>query len=173
VANLREVKNHAGLFRALSELKRTRSDFTAVLAGTGPLRKPLEELSRELGISENVRFLGQAQDIPSFLSAVDAGVLNSRHEGFPNALLEYMAAGLPVVSTAVGGCREIVLDGVTGFLIPPQDESALAERLRALLDDRPAAERMGAAGRKRAETEFSMDRMVSFHDSMYRTLAVA
>lgn len=173
VANLREVKNHAGLFHALSELKKTRNDFTAVLAGTGPLRNPLEELSRKLGISENVLFLGQLQDIPSFLSAMDAGVLNSRHEGFPNALLEYMAAGLPVVATAVGGCKEIVLDEVTGYLVPPQDESALAERLRALLNDLPAAERMGVAGRKRAETEFSMDRMVSFHDSIYRILAVA
>jgi glycosyltransferase involved in cell wall biosynthesis len=110
--------------------------------------------------------------MPEFLRGVDVAVLASRgNEGIPNAVLEAMAAGKPVVATDTGGCREAVVDGVTGFLIPPGDAEALAERVRRLLDDEAVATQLGGAGRQRAESHFSLDAMIQEFASLYDGLA--
>lgn len=173
VANYREVKNHACLLRALKILLDRRKRFKAVLVGWGPLEGEIERMCRHLGIRERVLLAGRVDDPVPYLQAFDAGVLTSSFEGFPNAILEYMAAGLPVVSTEVGGSREAVLEGETGYLIASDDHVALAERLSGLLDDAPLRRRMGISGRRRAEEFFGMERMVRQYEELYWRLGGA
>jgi glycosyltransferase involved in cell wall biosynthesis len=131
-----------------------------VVAGDGPERAALEAHARRLGLDGRLRFLGYRSDIPALLAACELVVLPSLFEGHPLALLEAMAAGRPVVATAVGGVPEIVDHGVTGLLVPPADSAALGAAIGALLADPARARAMGAAGRAKAEREFSARVMV-------------
>lgn len=156
VANLRhEVKNQAMLLRAAAKVLEKFPNAHFVLAGEGEQRESLEKLANELKIAENVHFIGRCTQIPELLSVSFAGALTSFNEGFSNAILEYMAAGLPVVATDVGGAREAVLENETGFLVESGDDRALAERLIELLENEEKARRFGANGRKRVEEKFS------------------
>lgn len=139
-----------------------------LIAGDGPELTALQALALRLGLEERVTFLGQRSDIPLILAALDLFVLPSRHEGMPNAVLEAMAAGLPVVATAVGGTPEVVVDGITGLLVPPHDPLSLANALSRLLDDAELRGRMGAAGRQRVQKDFSQTEMVRKTERLYR-----
>ena len=113
-------------------------------------------------------FPGRAPEVLDHYDSAHAGVLLSTYgEGLSNSIMEYMAAGLPVVCTDQGGNRELVIDGVTGFLIPPSDADALAEKLLWLEANREKALAMGQAGRKRIETEFSVARMIERASEIY------
>jgi glycosyltransferase involved in cell wall biosynthesis len=114
-----------------------------------------------------VEFLGWRDDVEALLHRWDVFVMPSLEEGFGIAALEAMAAGLPVVATAVGGIPELVKDGETGWLVPPADPQALAGRLRSLLRDSGLRQAMGIAGHSRAQDHFSMDRMVENVSKIY------
>jgi len=125
-----------------------------VIAGTGPLERELAQKVRDLRLENCVRMVGFVDNVPGLFSGLDLYVLPSDTEGIPLALLEAMAAGLPVVATRVGGVPEVVVDGVTGFLVPPRQPKALAQAIVRLLVDPDLAKSMGASGRERAESMF-------------------
>ncbi|MBS1794812.1 MAG: glycosyltransferase [Acidobacteria bacterium] len=157
VANLRHpVKNQPMFLRAARKVteKFPRAHF--VLAGEGALREDLERLAADLNIAGNVHFTGLCKRVPELLAVSFAGVLTSFNEGFSNSILEYMAAGLPVVATRVGGAAEAVVENETGFLVESDDADALAARLIELLEAEDKAARFGARGRRIAEEKFSL-----------------
>jgi len=131
-----------------------------LVAGDGPQRGALEAESRRLGLAERVIFLGHREDVPALLACCDLFVLPSLFEGLPVSVLEAMAAGKPVIATAVGGTDEVVVHGETGLLVQPGDAGALAEAIQLLLADSGLADRLGTAGRARVEREFSAEAMV-------------
>jgi glycosyltransferase involved in cell wall biosynthesis len=145
-------------------------DARLVLVGEGPERHVLEEHARRLGVSGRVDFLGQRSDVPRLLSGCDVFVLPSIYEGFPLAVLEAMEAGKPVVATAVGGTPEAVLDGETGYLVPPRDPAALAAAIRRVLTDPVRTATMGEAARQRVRSRFSRDAMIDEYRDLYERL---
>lgn len=150
-ARLDAEKGHATLLDAC----RNMPDVQIVIAGEGGARGALEADASSLGMSERVTFLGFRADVPELLAACDVLVLPTRNEAFGLVLLEGMAAERPVISTRVGGPEEIVEDGGSGLLVPRDDPAALADALRAVLDDAALAARLAASGRARVEAEFS------------------
>lgn len=172
VANLIAYKGHSDLIRALILVsKRLPSRWTLLLAGRDEgLKSKLEFLARNGGISRHIRFLGECSDTAALLAAADFGLLTSHEEGFSNAILEGMAAGLPMVVTDVGGNPEAVLDGVTGLVVPPRNVEAIGEAVLRIANDPGLRARLGEAGRIRVQKEFSMTRCASAHDRLYRSL---
>ncbi len=160
VATLTPVKRHDLLLRAWGLLGAVGASATLHLLGDGPERSRLERMALELGIAERVHFHGAVHDVSSRLRALDIGVLCSDREGLSNAILEYMASGLPVVATAVGGNPELV-DAENGLLVPPGDEKALAGAIGALIADAGARRRMGEASRRRIADQYAWDRSMS------------
>ena len=118
-----------------------------------------------------MRFLGYRPDAEAVLAAADLFVLSSESEGLSNTILEAMASGQPVVATRVGGADELVVDGVTGRLVPPKSSRDLADAVREILGDPVLREAMGRAGRARAESEFSLDLMLERYQTMYCEVA--
>jgi glycosyltransferase involved in cell wall biosynthesis len=172
LANLIPYKGHEDFFLALKRLGQRGSDWRAVLIGSGLQERELSlrRLATELGLSDVVLFSGQRSDIPAMLSAADIGVLPSHHEGFSNALLEYMAAGLPVVATSVGGNRDAVADGKTGFLVPPASPDALSKALDRMRLDASLRLKMGQEGRARVSAHFSLPNCVNAYEAFYRSM---
>jgi glycosyltransferase involved in cell wall biosynthesis len=138
--------------------------------GDGPLRAEVERAVAEAGLEGRVWLAGERADIPQLLGALDCFVLPSRAEGISNTLLEAMACGLPVVATNVGGNRELVAEGESGTLVPPENPVALSDGLAAYFRDPQRAMAHGAAGRRRVETEFGLDVMVSRYIACYDRL---
>lgn len=161
LAALRPEKDHESFLRAASLVARRSPRARFLVVGDGPRRPLLEALADELGIGDRVLFTGARSDVAAVLAATDVFVLSSfTIECFPMALLEAMASGVPAVCTAVGGVPEILADGVTGYLVPPRDPEALADRLSALLESGERRREFGAAARARVEAEFSLERSV-------------
>jgi len=140
------------------------------IAGDGPDRASLEAHASSLGITDRVRFLGHRRDVPALLAAADLFVLPSLHEGLPLAALEAMAAGVPVIATAIGGTSEIVRDGETGTLVPPADGVALAAAITRALSNRERATRLASAARVLVQREYSVDSMVRAVSDVYEEL---
>jgi glycosyltransferase involved in cell wall biosynthesis len=160
-----EQKNHALFLRAAAGLARLVPQAQFVIAGDGPLRSALEEQARQLGIADRVRFAGERRDIDTLLRAGSILWLTSRWEGMPNIVLEAMASGLPVITTDVGGVRELIRSGVDGFVVQEGDAGAFVRHSQELLQ--PATRQLfAAAARARAE-EFSTARMVSALSQLY------
>jgi colanic acid/amylovoran biosynthesis glycosyltransferase len=153
------VKNLGLLLRAFALLVQWKIAFRGVLIGDGPCHDDLKRLARDLGMNDHVEFVGAAtqDDILPRLQRADVAVLSSSNEGMPVSLMEAAACGVPVVATAVGGIPELVRDGVTGLLAPPEPEP-YANMLRRLLDNRSVARTMGAAARADAVKRFSVKR---------------
>lgn len=171
VANMRsDVKNHELFLRSAKRVSADNDDAIFIIVGEGELQPRYEKMANELGIAERCRFLGPRSDVGALLSVSDCGVLCSRSEGFSNAILEYMAAGLPVVATDVGGAREAVMHGESGFVVPSNDEAALASAISSLLNDSDLAVRMGSAGRKAALERFSDTAQLAAVNSLYNEL---
>lgn len=157
VANLRHaVKNQPMFLRAAQTIARKFPDAHFVVAGEGELKNDLQTLAAQLEIGGRTHFIGRCDDVAGLLSISYAGVLCSRHEGFSNSILEYMAASLPVVATDVGGAREAIRAGKSGFLVQSDDAAAMAERLIDLLADEATARMFGAFGRRVVEENFSV-----------------
>jgi glycosyltransferase involved in cell wall biosynthesis len=165
-----EVKGHPVLISAAAEVVKAHPKTQFVLVGEGTKRADFEQQVKALGLQANFLFLGRRSDVPAILACCDIAVLPSLAEGLPNAVLEYLAAGLPVVATALGGNLEIIQDGVTGLLVPPQDPQALASALNHLLSDEALADRIGTAGHDYVKQNFSFERLVQDIDQFYSKL---
>jgi glycosyltransferase involved in cell wall biosynthesis len=173
VAALRSEKDHGTLLRAVAYLLDENFPTTVLIVGDGPTRPELEALCGELGIAHIVRFAGSRGDIATLLRAIDVFVLCSTTECFPISVLEAMASARPVVCTDVGGVREIVVEGVTGYLVPPREPKLLASRLKKVLSDTELAQDMGRAGRRRVESEFTLDASVAAAEQALEDVVVA
>jgi glycosyltransferase involved in cell wall biosynthesis len=172
-AGLRPVQGHEHLLAALALLKPSYPGLRCLLTGDGPRRQDLEELTRRLGLEEHVVFLGWQGNVASLLDQVDLFVLSSTSEGQSNAILEAMAAGLPVVATDVGGNPDTVESGETGLLAPPGSPERLAEALGELLADPARAHALGVNGRARVERLFSARTMARRLEDLYGGLVDA
>jgi glycosyltransferase involved in cell wall biosynthesis len=171
VGNLYPVKGHDILLKALAPLvgRAELPPWTAVVAGRGEELERLERLREDLGLGSRVHLLGYRDDVGALLRAADLFVHPSRSEGLPLAIIEAMTVGLPVVASRVGGLAEVVRDGETGLLVPPEDPTALSDALATLLRDAPFAARLGAEGRRVAEAEYGVDAMIDRYLRLYRT----
>lgn len=172
VANLIPYKGHQTLLDSMSVARENlppRWHLLCVGRDDG-MGEDLRAHAYRLGLQEHVRWLGGRADIPDLLAASDLGVLASLEEGLPNAVLEYMAARLPVVATAVGGTADLVVPGVTGLLVPPQDAGALAQAIATLARDPEARRAMGTAGRTRVEETFDFQACVDAYDRLFGAL---
>ena len=164
-------KDYPNMLQAFARVVRERSHTTLLIAGDGPLRKAMESMALDLGISGYVRFLGIRRDVSQLMNAADAYVMSSSWEGMPMVLLEASATGLPIVATDVGGNREVVLDGITGFLVPARNPEALAEAMLRMMDLPEEKRReMGKAAHKHIEENFSLDRVVDMWEALYKEL---
>jgi glycosyltransferase involved in cell wall biosynthesis len=158
VANLRNpVKDHPMFLRAAARVRAAVPDAEFVIAGEGELMEELRELAVQLGIKDDVFFIGRCDRVADLLFASDIGVASSNAEGFANAILEYMAAGLPVVATDVGGAREAIAEGETGYVVASGDDERMAERIIELLSEPKRARAMGDRG----DTSAMSDRILT------------
>jgi glycosyltransferase involved in cell wall biosynthesis len=159
VANLHNpVKDHPLLLRAAARVRTRVPEAAFAIAGEGELIEGLRTLAADLGIAQNVFFIGRCDNVANLLFASDVGVLSSKAEGFANAILEYMAAGLPVVATDVGGAREAIAEDQTGYVVPSGDDEKMAERIIDLLNSPEHAHAMGERGKLIVAEKFSCDR---------------
>ena len=171
VANLRHgVKNQPMLLRCARNLKEEFPDVHFVFAGEGERKRFLIELARKLGVEDRCHFIDRCRKVPELLYVSEICVLTSFAEGFSNSILEYMAAGKPVVATDVGGARECIEDGKSGFLVSSDDAGAMSQRLSELLNDTRLTAEFGAAGREIVEGRFSLEIQLQEIKALYRNL---
>jgi L-malate glycosyltransferase len=173
VGNIRRVKGHDVFIRAAASVIEKFPHASFCIAGD--VLEPeyfveLQTLVSELKLSDRFHFVGGVTDLRSYLSAAEVFVLPSRSEGFSNAIVEAMAAALPVVATDVGGNAEAVQDGVSGIIVPPEDSDALASAIISLLSDTAKAKGMGAEGKRLAAVRFTTEAMMSQITSVYASL---
>lgn len=170
IGRLVEQKGHTILLQALQKLKQQgSSDVYAVLVGDGPWRQRLQDRAKALGLEKQIRFLGTRTDIGDILRAADLYIMPSLWEGLGLALLEGMAAGLPVLASRVGGMIEVLGEGQYGYLVPANDVAALAQQLSALLAPGKDLSQMASAAQKRV-TDFSATRMVAAIEAVYTSV---
>lgn len=158
------------LLQAAAALQSEFPGIRVEIAGAGPQREKLEETVAQIGLAGRVKFLGWVDDVQWVLPRWDVFVMPSLEEGFPIAALDAMAAGLPVIASSVGGIPELVVDGETGWLVPPADVATLVSRLRPLLCDPEQRQSMGAAGRDRVRDHFSLVQMTQDFTQLYDEL---
>jgi len=170
VARFAPQKNHALLLEAFVQGPASDPRAHLVLVGAGDLRAQLEEQARKLWLAGKVHFLGLRSDIPEVLGAMDVFVLGSDYEGNPLSVLEAMASGLPIVSTAAGGVPNLFENDKEGFLVPPGDLQGLAKSMNSLLKYQAARESMGAAAASRARENFDVSNMVRAYEQVYEDL---
>ena len=172
VGRLVPVKNYPLLIEAFAQLRRNQPDLHLLFIGDGPIRTELEAQAQTLQIASSVHFLGMRSDVSDLLRLLDVFVLSSLSEGLSIALLEAMAAGCPIVVTAVGGNRELIQDGATGLLVPSGDVDSLATAIARLLQSPTLAHQLGAAARDLAHAQYSVEAMCSQYEALYRQLTV-
>jgi glycosyltransferase involved in cell wall biosynthesis len=166
VARFDQQKDHATLIRALVDVPGIQLN----LIGDGPTLPTIQALVTDLGLTPQVKFFGFRSDIADCLAQSQIFALISHWEGFPRTIIEAMRAGLPVVATQVGGVAEAVVDGVTGFCIPPEDETMLRQRLQQLVQAASLRQKMGAAGRQRYQTQFTFEQMYTETYQVYESV---
>jgi glycosyltransferase involved in cell wall biosynthesis len=159
VARFSEPKDHQLLLHTVRQLK-SNNNYIFSLVGDGELLESTRSLCLEMGIEDKVRFLGSRQDVPELLAGADGFVLTSNWEGLPRSIIEAMRAGLPVIASDVGGVRELVEEGVTGYLVPRGGAETLKARLEMLIDNPELRHQMGKAGYERFIEKFTFDRML-------------
>ena len=170
VGRLHKQKGHCYLIQAVSKVRKEFPKVKLLITGEGEEENNLKKLVKALDLTNEVVFAGLRSDIEGILPMAELFILPSLWEGLPNALLEAMAAGKPVVATKVGGIPEIVVHGETGILIPPRDTDALAIAIIDLLQNRLKAKDMGEAGRIRAGKCFSIYKMIEKTENLYQEL---
>lgn len=171
VANFEyRIKDHPMLLRAAQRVIRNVPEAVFLIAGEGILREETERVAVELGLKESCLFIGRCANVPDLLEASDICVLSSQAEGFSNSILEYMAAGRPVVATDVGGASEAIVEGSTGHLVRACDDQTMAERIVSLLRDPERRTAMGQNGRHLVEERFSCDKRLSNTSTLYQRL---
>lgn len=172
IANLRKIKGIHHFIEAASIICRQRDNLDFFIVGgdtdeRGYTKADLEKLAKSLGILQKIHFLGKRTDIPELIALFDVAVNSSLSEGLSNTVLEYMASSKPVVATNVGGNSEVVIDGETGFIVPPKDSNALANAILSILKDKEMGIRFGIAGRKRIEESFSIEKMITNFQNLF------
>jgi glycosyltransferase involved in cell wall biosynthesis len=174
VASLVENKGHAFLLTAFYRLTMLHPNLELWIIGDGPLRQNLERQTDALGIRNRVSFLGQRDDVPRLLPCSDIVVLPSLYrEGLSLSIIEAMCQARPVVATSAGGNKELVQDGVNGFVVVPADADDLEAKLRILIADEDLRQTMGLAGRRRYEERFSSAIMMRQIEALYQSLLMA
>ena len=169
VATLRDWKGHSYLFEAIARDRAGWRDWQVLVVGDGPYRDRLDRKLESLGLANDIRFVGQQDDVVPWLQALDLFVLPSYgEEGVPQAIMQAMACGIPVVSTPVGAIGEAVADGVTGLLVAPRSAEALAAGLARLRDDPALRARFSAAAQARAARDFGQDAMLDRMEAVFR-----
>jgi glycosyltransferase involved in cell wall biosynthesis len=168
IGRLWPQKRVKDLIWATELLNNVHKNAYLLVIGDGPQRRSLERYRFLVRIEENVRFLGERNDVPAILPHLDMVCLASSYEGQSNAVMEAMSAGLPVVASDIPGNRELIVEGVTGFLVPVGDRGEFARRMNRLLGDPDLARSMGAAGCARMCEEFSVPKMVERYATLYR-----
>jgi glycosyltransferase involved in cell wall biosynthesis len=167
VANLRPEKEHETLIASAAALVHSYPELRFQIIGDGPRKRELQELVKARGLDRQIEFLGHRDDVPRLLASADAFVLPSRSEAFPNGAIEAMAAGLPVVASAVGGLLDLIDDGRTGLLVTPSQPEALTAALRSLIENPTQAAAIGRAARAAVQRRYSFDRMVGAFEDLY------
>jgi len=170
VAMLRPEKDLVSLVRAMALLAPRHPALHLLLVGRGPCDEALAAAARELGIADRVHFAGYQPAVPNPHQYLDVSVLCSLHEGFPNAIIEAMAAARPVVATNVGGIPDAVAHGETGLLVEPSDPAALAAAIGRLVEDPGLRARLGEAGRERARADYRADAVLDALTALYLTV---
>lgn len=170
VGRLAPVKDHETFIRAAAQVVGRRLQARFLIVGDGPRRDALKRLARAEGLDGELSFIGSRRDTAELFKTLDLVVVSSLYEGCCNVILEAMAAGRPVVATAVGGNPELVVPGETGYLVPPQDPAALAEAIGKILSDSTLARWMGVNGRLRAQRHFALERMVQETCALFEEL---
>jgi len=174
VANLnRDVKRVDVFIRAAALVCKLHPETEFKVVGDGHLRPYLEGLALSLGLSSQIRFEGRRSDVSRLLREMDIGVICSDSEGLSNAIMEYMAAGLPVVATDCGGNSELVANGENGLLVTPGDHEALAGALSSLIENPERVKKMGQAGRGHIQARFTISKMLQDTISLYKELVTA
>jgi len=158
------------LLQASKEILKKNHQVNIIIIGDGVERRNLERLASNLGISSQVHFTGFRDDIPHILSTINIFVAPARRAGFELTLTEAMASGVPIVATKCGAIPEVVADGETGILVPPEDPQAIAEAVIYLLKNPRLRKKMGSAGRKRVKEMFTVERMVAQYEELYERL---
>jgi glycosyltransferase involved in cell wall biosynthesis len=171
VGRLIERKGQYDLLDAWPGIKSAHPDAHCVFVGGGAERDEMRAHAASLDCAESVHFVGTRDDVPALLDLFDVFAFPSHHEGLPGALIEAMAAGLPIVASAIDGNTELVEDGETGLLVPPEDPRALETNVRALLDDPERARSLGRAAQADAYERFSLDTMVEGFEEFYESIA--
>ncbi len=164
-ARFASQKDHSSLLFALARIEQP---WQLMLAGDGPQKTEMEQLSLQLGLRDRVVFTGDTDQVESLLASSDIFVLSSKFESLPLSIIEAMRARLPVIASDVGGVSELVTDGVTGFLVPRSDTDSLAKRLQQLIISPEERCRMGHLGRLRYERDFKVEIMAGAVLSLYR-----
>jgi glycosyltransferase involved in cell wall biosynthesis len=171
VANMRhEVKDHRTFLKAARRVRAVRPEARFVIVGEGELASSLKARAKELGLERDVLFTGRRDEVAGLLAVSSVCVLSSKAEGFSNSILEYMAAARPVVVTDVGGAREAVIDGKTGYIVAPGDDEAMADRIIALLSSPSQAKLFGERGRETVLRRFSLEAQLARVETLYDNL---
>lgn len=169
VAIMRDKKGHPDLIRVAKPLIDQRPNLHFVFAGDGPLFDEIQANVQAQGLAGHIHLLGLRRDIPNVLAGFDLFVLPTHQEALGTSFIEAMAAGLPVIGTAVDGVPEVIDDGVNGLLVSAHDDPALAAAMLRLVDAPDERRRMGAAGLRTTQTRFSVDTMASEMVAFYRS----
>ena len=172
VANFSPVKDHALFVRMAAELARRRNDVHFLMVGDGPLRESVQEQLAREGLTDRCSVLKNVGDARPLFSLMDVSVLCSRNEGCPNAVMESMAAGTPVVASEVGGIPELIENGRTGYLVDSRDPFEFANAVTSLLEDEENRASMGEAAQERCAERFSTARMLDAYRALYTALLV-
>jgi glycosyltransferase involved in cell wall biosynthesis len=170
IGRMTAVKRVPLIVEAFSRLRAAGVEATLCLVGSGPDQEAVEALAHELGVMRDVVFVGYQRDVGPYYRLFDTLVLGSANEGTPVVAIEALAAGTCVVSTNVGGVADVVDDGKTGLLVPPEDADALAAALGSLAGDPSRRARFGAAGREVVVPRYAVERLLDDTDALYREL---
>ncbi|HKG34197.1 MAG TPA: glycosyltransferase, partial [Gemmatimonadales bacterium] len=166
------AKDYPNMLRAFAQVRQRESSAVLLLVGHGSLQVETQSLAQSLGLGDRVRFLGVRSDVPEVMASADGYVMSSAWEGMPIALLEAAAAGLPIVTTRVGGNHEVVRDGESGYLVPPRDHDALGQAMLRLMQQAPEERRaMGERGREHVRVHYGLGRVVERWEDLYRQVS--
>ena len=170
VGSLFKVKGYSFLIESAKEVLKVFPNFKLLILGEGEQSSALQEKIESAGLQDAVKLLGFREDIPKILTLFDIYVCSSLSEGLSLSLLEAMAAEKPIIATEVGGNSEIVINGVSGFLVPPENPNALAEKIIYLLKDKEKRKKMGEEGRRIVKEKFSIEQMLKEYENLYEKL---
>jgi len=170
IGRLQPQKDHSNFLTAAVQIRKKLPEARFLIVGDGPLREELMAQAQTLGLGSAVIFCGVRQDIPAVLAALNVLVISSKWEGLPVTLLEGLAARCPIVSTAVGGVPNVVMDGESALLVPSEDSSALAIAVLKILQSPSLAKSLVEAGFVKVNNQFSLDAMVAKILNLYREL---